>query len=91
MSCVQVPSHTSESDGTNITRSKPDPEVFLKGAEFLGLKPEVCMVVEDAEAGIQAAKAGGMYVAGIGEASKSTQADVALQTFSELLQIIDEK
>lgn len=79
------------SDGTNITRSKPDPEVFLKGAEFLGLKPEVCMVVEDAKAGIQAAKAGGMYAAGIGEASKSTQVDVALQTFSELLQVTDEK
>ncbi len=79
------------SDGTNITRSKPDPEVFLKGAEFLGLKPEVCMVVEDAEAGIQAAKAGGMYAAGIGEASKSAQADVVLQTFSELLQITDKK
>ena len=77
------------SDGTNITRSKPDPEVFLKGAEFLGLKPEVCMVVEDAEAGIQAAKVGGMYAAGIGEASKSAQADVALQTFSELLRITD--
>ncbi len=74
------------SDGTNITRSKPDPEVFLKGAEFLGLKPEVCMVVEDAEAGILAAKAGGMYAAGIGEASKSAQADVVLQTFSDLLQ-----
>ena len=57
------------SDGTNISRSKPDPEVFLKGAEFLGLPPEKCAVVEDAEAGIDAATAGGMLPVGIGEAA----------------------
>ena len=48
------------SDGTNITKSKPDPEVFLKAAEMLGEKPENCMVVEDALAGIEAAYAGGL-------------------------------
>ena len=53
------------SDGNNITKSKPDPEVFLKAAEYLGLPPKACMVVEDAEAGIEAAKKGGMYAAGI--------------------------
>lgn len=58
------------SDGNNITKSKPDPEVFLKAAEYLGLPPKACMVVEDAEAGIEAAKKGGMYAAGIGEADK---------------------
>ena len=58
------------SDGNNITKSKPDPEVFLKAAEYLGLPPKACMVVEDAEAGIEAAKKGGMYAAGIGEAAK---------------------
>ena len=42
------------SDGNNITRSKPDPEVFLKAADFLGLKPEECIVVEDAVAGAEA-------------------------------------
>src|SRR5699024_4260207 len=47
------------SDGTNITRSKPDPEVFLKAAEYIGLSPEQCAVVEDARAGIDAAKAAG--------------------------------
>ena len=46
------------SDGNNITKSKPDPEVFLKAAEYLGLPPKACMVVEDAEAGIEAAKKG---------------------------------
>lgn len=58
------------SDGNNITKSKPDPEVFLKAAEYLGLPPKACMVVEDAEAGIEAAKKGGMYAAGIGEQQK---------------------
>ena len=76
------------SDGTNITKSKPDPEVFLKAAEFLNLAPEECMVVEDADAGIQAAKAGGMYAAGIGEAAMCPKADIALSQFSELLKLI---
>ena len=77
------------SDGNNITKSKPDPEVFLKAAEYLGLPPKACMVVEDAEAGIEAAKKGGMYAAGIGEAAKSINADESLNTFSELVDIVD--
>lgn len=77
------------SDGTNITRSKPDPEVFLKAADFLGLLPEECMVVEDADAGIEAAKAGGMCAAGIGSAAGCKKADERLQTFSDLLKIVD--
>ena len=56
------------SDGTNISKSKPDPEVFLKAAEYLDLQPEECIVVEDAYAGIDAAKAGNMQAVGIGEA-----------------------
>lgn len=77
------------SDGNNITKSKPDPEVFLKAAEYLGLPPKACMVVEDAEAGIEAAKKGGMYAAGIGEAAKSINAEESLKTFSELVDIVD--
>lgn len=46
------------SDGTNITKSKPDPEVFLKAAEFISEAPEDCLVIEDAEAGIDAAVSG---------------------------------
>ena len=76
------------SDGTNITRSKPDPEVFLKAAEFIGLIPEECLVVEDAVAGIQAAKAGNMAAAGIGEASSYELTDYPLSTFSDLLKIL---
>lgn len=75
------------SDGTNITHSKPNPEVFLKAAEFLGLAPEDCLVVEDAIAGIDAAIAGGFHSAGIGEAAGHEQADYSINTFAELLAI----
>lgn len=73
------------SDGTNISRSKPDPEVFLKGAEFLGVAPGNCAVVEDAEAGIDAAVAGGMLPVGIGEASSYDKTVCPIQTISDLL------
>lgn len=76
------------SDGTNITRSKPDPEVFVKAAGFLSLDPAQCLVIEDADAGIMAAKAGGMYAAGIGGAAEHPAADVSLHTFSELLRVL---
>ncbi len=48
------------SDGNNIKNSKPDPEVFVKAADMLGIAYNECMVVEDADAGIQAGKSGGM-------------------------------
>lgn len=72
------------SDGTNITRSKPDPQVFLMAAEFLGMKPERCLVVEDAQAGIQAACAGGFDSAGLGEAAACGQATYAMEHFAQL-------
>ena len=76
------------SDGTNITHSKPDPEVFLKAALFLGSDPSNCMVVEDAEAGIDAAIAGGMYSAAIGDAVGCNKADYNLNSVSDLLSIV---
>ncbi|MBN2627828.1 MAG: beta-phosphoglucomutase [Spirochaetales bacterium] len=57
-------------DGTDISRSKPDPEVFSLGAERLGISPEECLVVEDAEAGIDAALAAGMRALGVGSAAQ---------------------
>lgn len=78
------------SDGTNISRSKPDPEVFLKAAEFLHKKPEQCLVVEDARAGIMAAKAGGFDSAGLGEAAVCGEATYGLDSFSDLLEIVNE-
>ncbi|MBE7078298.1 MAG: beta-phosphoglucomutase [Clostridiales bacterium] len=76
------------SDGTNITKSKPDPEVFLKAAEFLGLKPEECLVVEDAKAGIDAAKAGGFTAVGIGEAAEYEKTDYPIKSLKDLLAIV---
>ena len=73
------------SDGNNISKSKPDPEVFLRAAEFLGEKPEDCYVVEDAYAGIDAAKSAGMQAVGIGIAAGYAAADVKIQSFGELL------
>lgn len=75
------------SDGTNISKSKPDPEVFLKGAEFLGVEPAECVVVEDAFAGIDAAKAGNMMAAGIGDARNYEKTDYRLDTIADLLRI----
>ena len=72
-------------DGTDITRSKPDPEVFLCAAAKLGLTPKDCAVVEDAEAGIQAAKAGGMLACAVSDACKSPLADIRLTELTELL------
>ena len=75
------------SDGNNITNSKPDPEVFLLASEYIGEKPEQCIVVEDAFAGIDAAKAGGMIAVAIGDATAYEKADYKINTFSDLLTI----
>lgn len=75
------------SDGNNITRSKPDPEVFIKAAEFLGEEPADCAVVEDAYAGIDAAKAGGFIAIGIGDAAGYDACDHTIGTFSDLLKL----
>ncbi|MDP4208388.1 MAG: beta-phosphoglucomutase [Bacteroidota bacterium] len=53
-------------DGNKVTKAKPDPEIFLKGAEELNISPDNCVVFEDAEAGIEAALAAGMKCIGIG-------------------------
>lgn len=57
-------------DGNDIQRSKPDPQVFLKVAERLGLPPSQCVVVEDAASGVEAALAAGMRVVGLGPAER---------------------
>ena len=72
------------SDGTNITHSKPDPEVFLKAAQFLGMDPEACLVVEDALAGIDAAVVGGFDSAGVGEAATHEKVTYPMETFGDL-------
>ena len=74
-------------DGTQITHSKPDPEVFLLAARLVGVEPQHCLVVEDAKAGLEAAKAGSMDAAGIGGAAQDPLADYALSVLSDLLPI----
>jgi len=70
-----TPLFTAIIDGNNVVNGKPHPEVFLKGAEALGLKPSECVVFEDSIAGVQAAKTGGMSSVGIGDA-ETLQADI---------------
>lgn len=76
------------SDGNNIEKSKPDPEVFLKAAEYLGIKPDQCIVVEDAEAGIEAGIAAKMSTAAIGPVRSCGKAEYVLNSLSELINIL---
>ncbi|PWK25139.1 beta-phosphoglucomutase [Arcicella aurantiaca] len=71
-------------DGNNITKGKPDPQVFLMGAEATDCKPEECVVFEDAVAGVQAGKAGGMKVIGVGSADILNEADFVIAGFEEM-------
>lgn len=77
------------SDGNNITRSKPDPEVFVKAAQLVGEASGDCLVVEDAKAGLEAAIGGGMDCAAMGDAVASGLATYDLTEFSDLLQITE--
>ena len=76
------------SDGNNIARSKPDPEVFLKAAEMLGLQPADCLVVEDAHSGVEAAVKGGFDCAAIGDAKEDARATYHLGGFADLQRIV---
>ncbi len=69
-------------DGNSVSKSKPAPDIFLFGAERLGLKPEECIVYEDAEAGIDAAKAGGFYAVGIGPEERVGHADIRFDSMA---------
>lgn len=69
-------------DGNDTSRSKPDPQVFQLAAERLGQKPEECVVFEDAVAGVQAAKAAGMRVIGVGAPDVLHQADAVIDGFA---------
>ncbi|MCD4793907.1 MAG: beta-phosphoglucomutase [Bacteroidales bacterium] len=71
-------------DGTKVSKAKPDPEVFLKGAEALGITPKECIVFEDAEAGIEAAVTGGFKCVGIGSLDILGKADYVMQGFENV-------
>lgn len=68
-------------DGNSITEAKPNPEVFLKGAERLGVEPAYCVVFEDAIAGVEAARNAGMHCVGIGDAQTLGEAHFVIPGF----------
>ncbi len=75
-------------DGTHIAHSKPNPEVFVKAAKMINIQPDLCLVVEDARTGLQAAHASGMKCAALGlDAVNSKMADYNLGSFSDLLRL----
>lgn len=71
-------------DGNEINKSKPDPEVFLLAAQKIGLCAEKCLVIEDADAGVEAALAAGMKVVGVGAAANNERANYRTKNLSEL-------
>lgn len=76
-------------DGTMISKSKPDPEVFLLAANKLNVDASKCLVVEDAVAGVEAALAGNMKVAAVGDAIKCERATYNLNKLSDLIKEIN--
>lgn len=75
-------------DGTMITKSKPDPEVFLLAASMLGVSPENAIVIEDAESGIRAAKAGRFRAIGIKSDGNDPDSDITIKSLKNLIDIL---
>ena len=71
-------------DGTNVSKSKPNPEVFLTAAQQLGVPPQNCLVIEDAPAGIEAALSAGMQVVGLGDSKELKRAHLVKATAKNL-------
>lgn len=71
-------------DGTQVSKAKPDPEVFLIAANKLGIAPQHCVVFEDAVAGIEAANAAGMISIGIGDVQTLSRADYVFKDFTDI-------
>lgn len=70
-------------DGHSVSKSKPEPDIFLYGSEKMKLQPDECIVFEDAESGIDAAKAGGFYSVGIGPKDRVGHADLRFDSMAE--------
>lgn len=71
-------------DGTNITRSKPDPEIFQCACRSLGVDPEHAVVFEDATSGIEAARECGTFTVGIGSADILGEADLVMPSLNNV-------
>lgn len=76
------------SDGTNIIHTKPHPEVFLMACSYIDVEPKDCVVIEDAKSGVDAAVAGGMDCAAIGNAASYDAAVYSLKKLSDILHYI---
>tara|TARA_B100001287_G_C22685526_1_gene533284 strand:- start:2231 stop:2878 length:648 start_codon:yes stop_codon:yes gene_type:complete len=70
-------------DGTMVKKTKPDPEVFLKAAKKMSLKPSECIVFEDAESGVIAAKKGGFHVVSVGNINIRNIGDVYVESLED--------
>ena len=75
-------------DGTQITHSKPDPEVFLLAASMLGVRPENAVVIEDAQSGVRAAKAGRLRAIGIRTEGNDPDSDITIKKLDNLVEIL---
>lgn len=71
-------------DGNKVTKAKPDPEVFLLAAAAMKVEPEECIVFEDAQAGLEAARRAGMKCIGIGNPALLAEADLVLSGFENV-------
>lgn len=71
-------------DGNDVSKAKPDPEVFLIAAEKLKVEPQNCIVFEDSLAGVQAANIAGMLSVGIGDRKVLSDADYVFKDFTEI-------
>jgi beta-phosphoglucomutase len=79
-------------DGNHLTRSKPDPQVFLLGAEALDIDPGRALVFEDAQSGVEAALAGGFWAVGVGEADVLGKAHLVVPNLIDLTpQLLEER
>lgn len=70
-------------DGNDVSFPKPNPEVFIKGAELMGISPSECIVFEDAKSGVQAAKEGGFTAIGVGNPALIDFVDSYLPNLNE--------
>lgn len=71
-------------DGHLVSKAKPDPEVFLKASHLLQIAPWHCVVFEDAQAGIEAAKNGEMHCVGVGSQDNLVGADYVIRSLKEM-------
>jgi len=71
-------------DPTTLKANKPDPEIFVRAAELLGVEPSQCVGVEDAEAGIESIQGAGMFAVGVGDAHALRNADLLLAETAQL-------